>query len=214
MKQARAHGTSLVSVAATSIAGAYTYVAAGYVELTASAVLALTAIPTAGLGAYFASRIHGAQLKRIFGWWLVIVASLIPIKPYLPNLVDLTAAASVGGVQYWLSVGCLGSVAGFLSALLGVGGGSLLVPCLALSGFPQHIAQGTALCAMVLPSLFGSTQHHLRGNVAWRAAPFLLLGAFVGGASGGYFAVVLPEYLLRGLFSVGLAAIGVRYIRG
>lgn len=37
MKQARAHGTSLVSVAATSIAGAYTYVA-GVLQAIASAI--------------------------------------------------------------------------------------------------------------------------------------------------------------------------------
>eukprot|EP00667_Euglena_gracilis_P017092 EG_transcript_17961 len=214
MKQARAHGTSLVSVAATSIAGAGTYVAAGYIEPTAAGMLALTAIPMAGLGAHFASKLHGTQLKRLFGWWLVVAASLVPIKQHVPTLLDLTAAASIGTGQYCLSVGCLGAVAGFLSALLGVGGGSLLVPCLALSGFPQHVAQGTALCAMVLPTLFGSTQHHRQGNVAWRVAPFLVLGAALGGMSGGYLAVYLPERILCCIFSVGLAAIGIRYIRG
>eukprot|EP00668_Euglena_longa_P003126 GGOE01003654.1.p1 GENE.GGOE01003654.1~~GGOE01003654.1.p1 ORF type:complete len:343 (+),score=52.73 GGOE01003654.1:97-1125(+) len=212
MQQARAHGTSLVSVTTTSIAGAYTYLTAGFVEPTAGALLALTAIPTAGLGAHFASKVHGALLKRFFGCWLLVASSLVLAKPYLPVLVDLTAVASVGGVQYWLSVGCLGLVAGFLSAFLGVGGGSLLVPCLALSGFPQHIAQGTALCSMVLPSMFGSTQHHLRGNVMWQVAPFLSLGALFGGVSGGFLAVLLPEHVLRGVFSSGLATIGLRYI--
>ena len=48
----------------------------------------------------------------------------------------------------------LGVFSGLISGLLGVGGGTVLVPVLALLfSFPQSEAQGSALLAMLLPSV-------------------------------------------------------------
>ena len=48
----------------------------------------------------------------------------------------------------------LGVFSGLISGLLGVGGGTVLVPALALIfSFPQSEAQGSALLAMLLPSV-------------------------------------------------------------
>jgi uncharacterized membrane protein YfcA len=213
LTQAQAHGTSLVSVAGNAVAASYTYLSGGFVELSAAALLAITAIPTSRLGVHVASRVNGAQLRRYFGWWVILTASLLPLKPYLPALVDLGAEEAVGGAPYYLSIACLGLGAGFTSSLLGVGGGLLMVPCLVLSGFSQQVAQGTALTGMIVPAFYGSYQHHQKGNVVLGVAIPLVAGALFGGLFGGSLALYLPEATLRTIFVVGMCALGFRYIR-
>lgn len=86
----------------------------------------------------------------------------------------------------------LGAVAGFFAGLLGVGGGAIMVPVLALlfaaQGFPEahlmHLALGTSMAAIVFTSLSSLRAHHRHGAVRWpivRAiTPGILLGTFIG----------------------------------
>lgn len=107
----------------------------------------------------------------------------------------------------------LGAFTGFLSGLLGIGGGVINVPALTIiAGFPQKTAQGTALLAMIAPCFLASTQHAKLGNVAKGLLPALIAGAVLGGSLGASFAVFLPDSTLRAVCSVLFALIGMRYI--
>jgi len=87
---------------------------------------------------------------------------------------------------------CLGAVAGTLAGLLGVGGGLIIVPVLALvfreAGMDpeliMHLAIGTSLATIVLTSLSSVRAHHRRGAVlwplVWRLSPGIVLGALLG----------------------------------
>mgnify|MGYP003291909054 CR=1 FL=1 len=60
----------------------------------------------------------------------------------------------------------IGLVSGFLSALFGVGGGTVIVPLLVLwFGYSEHVATGTSLAAIVLIGLFAVIAHGAYGNV-------------------------------------------------
>lgn len=86
----------------------------------------------------------------------------------------------------------LGSVAGFFAGLLGVGGGAIMVPVLALmfaaQGFPEahlmHLALGTSMAAIVFTSISSLHAHHRHGAVLWpivlAIAPGILIGTFAG----------------------------------
>jgi len=86
----------------------------------------------------------------------------------------------------------LGAVAGFFAGLLGVGGGAIMVPVLALmfaaQGFPEahlmHLALGTSLAAIVFTSISSLRAHHGHGAVlwpiVWAIAPGILIGTFAG----------------------------------
>ena len=104
----------------------------------------------------------------------------------------------------------LGSLAGFLAGLLGIGGGIILVPlflwAFASAGFsPEilvHTAFGTSL-AIIIPTAFSSTLgHRKRGNVEWHQVFYLCLGGFLGAISGAWFASLLSGDWLKGLFGV------------
>jgi len=210
LSQHEAHGTSLVAVSLTAIVGAIAYALGGSVDWTAAFLLAVTAVLFARLGARFTRRLKGRSLRKIFGVFLLITALLLPFKQHLPHV-----RAGGAGALSWVILLLAGGLAGFLSGLLGVGGGTVMVPALVLGGgLDQHLAQGTSLAAMVLPSLIGAYTHWSLGHVRRDVVPGLLLGVLIGAFLGGRVALGIPEETLRTLFAVILVWTGLRYLRG
>lgn len=85
----------------------------------------------------------------------------------------------------------LGAFVGFMSGLLGVGGGGLLVPLLASIFIYQglsseavvHIALATSLACMIITSASSVRAHSVRGTVVWDIVkgmtPGIMMGAFM-----------------------------------
>lgn len=102
----------------------------------------------------------------------------------------------------------LGVGVGVLAGLYGVGGGILFVPILVLFfEFSQVEAEATSLLAILPTVAAGAWQQHQYGNVRWRVALVIGLGAVAGVQVGVLVAHWLPEDLLRRLF--GLLMLGV-----
>ena len=114
----------------------------------------------------------------------------------------------------------LGSLAGFLAGLLGIGGGIILVPLFLwafdASGFaPEimvHTAFGTSL-AVIIPTAISSTfGHRKRGNVDWHQVGFLCMGGALGALSGAWLASMLSGEWLKGLFGVMQILVAVQLL--
>ncbi len=73
---------------------------------------------------------------------------------------------------------------GFLSGLLGVGGGFLMTPILMLLGIPPTVAAASDSCQIVAASASGLAAHLRLGNVDLRMGGLLLAGGLTGGALG------------------------------
>ncbi len=73
-----------------------------------------------------------------------------------------------------------GALVGFLSGLLGVGGGFLLMPILMLLGVPPTVAAASDTAAIVATSSSGMAAHFRMGNVDHRMGALLLLGGLSG----------------------------------
>jgi uncharacterized membrane protein YfcA len=207
--QHMAHGTSLVALVFTGIAGSLTYYLNGSVDITASFFLAGSAIITAPAGARFANSLPGWRLKRYFGFFLVAVSVLLLSKPYLSSHLLVTA------LQYRYPVLIMtGLLTGFLSGMMGVGGGTVMVPALVLfSGMGQHMGQGTALFAMVPAGGVGAFTHWKLGNVDIRVLPALIPGIAIGTYWGSTAAHLLPDFWLRLIFTGILLWTGISDIR-
>ena len=98
-----------------------------------------------------------------------------------------------------------GLVVGVASGVIGIGGGVLLVPMMVFGfGFPQHLAQGTSLLAIIPTAIVGAATHQRQGHLLWRAA--LLMGAAgaVGAVGGALIAISLPQGLLARIFGAFL----------
>ena len=100
----------------------------------------------------------------------------------------------------------LGLIAGTLSGLFGIGGGTILIPGLVfLAGLSQHEAQGTTLAIMLLPiGLFAVLKYYNSGHVHFYIAAFICLGFLIGGLFGANIAEWLPNLVLRKAFGVFL----------
>lgn len=108
----------------------------------------------------------------------------------------------------------LGLVAGVVAGMLGVGGGILFVPGLALFlGLSQLEAAGTSLLAIIPVAIVGAARQHRYGNLRWREGG--LVGAL---AAGGIFAGVvlanrLPERALEIGFAIVLLVTAAQLVR-
>jgi hypothetical protein len=105
----------------------------------------------------------------------------------------------------------LGFAAGILSGMFGVGGGILFVPTLSLVVGLSHLsAEATSLAAIIPVVAVGAWQQDRYGNVRWRPALVLALGAIVGVEAGVQIAEALPEHALRRLFGVLMLAVAAQ----
>lgn len=97
-------------------------------------------------------------------------------------------------------VACLGIglLAGLLSGLFGVGGGTVIVPLLLLFlHFDQRLAAGTSLAAIVPTATVGVVSYAIHGSVAWIPAVILAVGAVIGAQIGTWLLARLPQNALR-----------------
>jgi len=110
---------------------------------------------------------------------------------------------------------CIGLLAGFLSGILGIGGGVIMVPLLLLIGFTQHQAQGTSLAVMLPPvTLLAVLQYSKAGHVDWKMALVISATFIIGGLFGSKLAIVINEQLLKRIFGVLMLCIALKMIFG
>ncbi|KAF0182103.1 MAG: putative permease [Nitrospirae bacterium] len=206
--QHQAHGTSLVAVAFVGAAGAATYALYGTADGKIAILLALTATITARLGARFAHSLPEQKLKKAFGFFLLFVSLLMLFKGYLPRPDEAFGGRAI--IAVFLGTGAL---TGFVSGMMGVGGGTVMIPPMVLlAGMSQQLAQGTSLLAMVPVGIAGAYTHYKLGNVKMDIALGLGVGAVCGSYFGGASANLLPEFALRYIFAAVLIWLGLRYI--
>lgn len=107
----------------------------------------------------------------------------------------------------------MGIIVGVTSALFGVGGGILMVPFMVLVlDLTQHVSEGTSLLVIVPTALAGAIAHGKRGYVDKNAAAVLAAGGVIGALLGAVVGLELSGDLLRKLFAVLVAFVGVRLI--
>ena len=119
-----------------------------------------------------------------------------------------------GGAALFLALAVFGVGTGAASGLLGVGGGTLMVPFLTLAvGLSQHAAEATSLVVILPTAIAGSLALRERGvGDLGLALRFGVLGA-LGAAGGALLALALPATTLRVVFAVFLGIIGLRLVR-
>jgi hypothetical protein len=104
----------------------------------------------------------------------------------------------------------IGLVAGFFSALFGVGGGIVVVPLLILLvGFEERPAMATSLASIGLIAAFGTISYAVRGDVHFGYGLLLGLPAAAGAIVGTALQQRVSGPVLSYSFAVLLAAVGI-----
>jgi uncharacterized protein len=117
----------------------------------------------------------------------------------------------MSGPTLYLALAAFGVAVGVASGLLGVGGGTLVVPFLTLAvGLSQHSAEATSLLVILPTAIAGSLVLRRRGvgNLGL-ALRFGVVGA-VGSVLGALLALALPAGTLRVVFAVFVGLVGLR----
>ena len=114
----------------------------------------------------------------------------------------------------------LGAFAGFFAGLLGVGGGAIMVPVLAMffaaQGFPEahlvHLALGTSMATIIFTSVSSLRAHHRHGAVIWKVVRDITPGILVGTLTGAQFAARIPTKPLAVIFACFITYVAVQMI--
>ncbi|MGD0581403.1 MAG: sulfite exporter TauE/SafE family protein [Bacteroidales bacterium] len=110
----------------------------------------------------------------------------------------------------------LGLLTGFMAGMLGVGGGIIVIPALAIIlGFTQQTAQGTSLAMMLPPvGIFAVMNYYKAGHVDLRVAGILALFFILGSVFGSQIAVKIPQDTLKKIFGIFLLLVAIKMLFG
>jgi uncharacterized membrane protein YfcA len=110
----------------------------------------------------------------------------------------------------------IGSIAGILSGLFGIGGGVIIVPALIyLCGFSQLKAQGTSLAILLPPvGILAFIDYYKKGHVNVQAGILICVFLVIGSVLGAKMSHVIPVDTIRKLFGVLMMLISIKLIFG
>jgi uncharacterized membrane protein YfcA len=128
--------TSMATIVPTSIASSRSHAKRGAVDAEVIRRWSLPIVIGALAGAMLASRVDARVLSAVFG----VVALAAALKMLLPLDSVVLRNGLPSGLQGAVIPGSIGAV----SAMMGIGGGTLSVPSMTLCGVPVHKAVGTA----------------------------------------------------------------------
>ena len=184
-----AFGTSLLVVLPTAVSGAWRHHRKKAVWWRAAIIMGSCGVIAAFGGATLATHLPGAALKIAFG--AVILAGGIWMLVSKPLKSEQEPRNNP-----WLWVACAIPI-GFVTGIIGIGGGVLAVPVMALAlRFKMHNAVATSLAMMIFTSTGGVIGYIINGLGVPNLPAYSI----------GY--VNLPAWFLLAVTSIGMAQIG------
>ena len=187
----QAVATPLPVILPTSIVGAYTYAKAHEVSFRAARWAAGPGIVGAVAGAWLTEFVN-PHLLLVVTAALIALTSIQVIRGRPPK-----TPWEMGATPGW-KFAVVGGVAGFVSGLLGVGGGIVIVPALtAWIGMPLKRALGTSLAIIAVLVIPGTIVHAILGHIDWAIFLVLTLGVVPGVRIGARIALGARERTLR-----------------
>ena len=157
-------GTSLFGVFLNSVSGTIAYIRQKRVMFRAALPFAAATIPGAFLGSYVTEYLKSRSRRAT------------------ARVEDFDVAHA----EFSYTIGItLSFFVGFISSILGIGGGVVHVPMMVfILGFPAQIAVATSTFVLMVSSVIGVASHAMLGHIVWTAAVAVGCGAFVGAQFG------------------------------
>lgn len=201
--------TPLPAILPTALTGAYTYHRAGQVDVRAAAWMVGPGIVAAVAGAALTDVVDTHVLlvitAALLAWQAVGILRGARVRP------DGTTdeAASQHPMSKLLLIGF---AAGFVSGLLGIGGGLIMVPLMVgWLRMPLKRALGTSLLTIVALVIPGTVVHLALGHIDWAIFLVVTLGAVPGARLGASLALGTRERTLRLMVGSFLLLVALLY---
>ena len=221
---------SLAVVCCNALSGTAAYVRLRRVDYRTGVAFAAATVPGSVAGVFATGLFRRGSFDLLLGILLVALALWLVLRPAMegeqaagtaPGLARRTLVDADGtrySYAYSRPLGlAISGVVGFLSSLLGIGGGIIHVPAMVgLLHIPAHVATATSHFVLSFTALSGSAVHALRGDFAGtggRVLP-LAIGVVAGAQLGAALSSRIRGPLIVRLLALALALVGVRLVVG
>ena len=215
---------SLAVVFLNALSGTIAYARMRRVDLRSGLLLAAATVPGAILGAVTTTLLPRRAFDVVFAVVLLAGAALLLWRPhtraaighgtFARTLTERNGTVHAWAYNPWIAFGMSLGV-GYVSSLLGIGGGIVHVPVLtAFLGFPVHIATATSHFTLAVMAGTGTLTHVVTGafHHGWRRALALGVGALVGAQVGARLSERIHGRLIVRLLAAALVFVAMRLL--
>ncbi len=152
------------------------------VDWKGGAVMAITALIASPLGAMTSEHVPVGTLKILFAVMVVAAAlrTLWASKQVEPEEMMPLKKRSIIGFF-------VGSFAGFIGGMLGLGGGFIIAPILMMMGYKTKEAAATTAFVVTFSSFSGFLGHISQGHMNWPLTTIVVIAVIIGSQLGGLY---------------------------
>ncbi|WP_427980424.1 sulfite exporter TauE/SafE family protein [Agarivorans sp.] len=147
-------GTSLASILITASSASYAHYCRGSIDLSIVKRLGIGIVFGAMLGSWIATQLAAQQLTWYFAGFLLVMAA------YMAFGRTPKAQRSLPGAT---GTSMLGAIVGTISAMFGIGGGTIIFPCLSWFGVPAPKAVAVAAVCGLPIAVVGTSAYIYNG---------------------------------------------------
>jgi uncharacterized membrane protein YfcA len=229
----QASATSLAVVFFNALSGTLAYARQGKVDYQTGWRFAAATVPGALIGVYVQGFFSGRFFSALFGVLLIAIAVILNLRPEasrtalqrfsggpLPPGYVHRSLVDAHGEAYEYAFNQRGGIilsffVGFLSSILGIGGGIIHVPAMVfLFDFPAHIATATSHFVLAITSAVGTAGNLVAGRILYIPAAVMAAGAFGGARVGAKISQRVNGPLIVRVLSLALVVVGLRLLYG
>ena len=223
---------SIAVVSVNALSGTFAYARSGRVDYKAGITFAAYTIPGSILGVLLVQYIPARLFNIIFGILLLVLSAYLFIKNKKTSQYNFEPVAKPGyktntltdhqGNTYTYSYNqwygnIVSILVGFISPLLGIGGGIIHVPAMVnWLKFPVHIATATSHFILAVMATVSVVVHAVNGNYAdenvVQMILLLALGVVPGAQLGAYFSHRIKSHVILRLLALCLVVVGIRIL--
>ena len=208
--------TSLATMVFTSLSSIRAHIKMGNVDVALLKILAPFVIIGGLAGSVIVTQINGLWLSGLFGFVAIMAALNMILRAGAKPLANRLPGTPGKGI--------MAATIGFLSVMIGIGGGTLTVPSLTAFNYPIHKAVGTAAAVGFLIAFPGALSLLIIGQSAADAPPmtyglvnflacfFLIPLTVLFAPIGARVSSYLNAKLLKRIFAVSLVITGIRML--
>jgi uncharacterized membrane protein YfcA len=232
-----AAASGLNSIAGASVSGTFTHLKAGHVDVKMGLLMLVGGLSGGGVGTYLVRQLRAVgNLDVVIILCYVVLMAVIGVTMFVGGLTSHVRGGSEEPVETAfrrllgqlplrtrfvtarvetsaLAPLLLGAVAGMLAAVMGVGGGFLLIPAMTyFLGMPMSVVVGTSLFQMLFTSTSVTLmQAAVNHTVDAFLAAALLVGSTIGAQLGARAVQHLKASHLKLAFSMIVLAISLKF---
>ncbi|MBI5832004.1 MAG: sulfite exporter TauE/SafE family protein [Armatimonadetes bacterium] len=220
---------ALAVVFFNATSGSVAYARKGRVDFRSGLIFAAATVPGSILGALATKYVPRHAFDLLFGALLLAMGGYLIVRPgprqatgehphdgpgYPRTVVEVDGTTHHFAYSLPLGIG-LSVVVGFVSSLLGIGGGIIHVPALSgLLNFPVHIATATSHFVLAIMALTGTLVHVATGafHTGVRRTAVLAVGVLLGAPLGARLSDRLKSDSIIRSLALGLVLVGLRLL--